>query len=231
MRTPEDALLIARRWAGDPGGDQHVEIESLAAALVLHLIGEADGRVNADALEAVRIDPRKPFLRAALYQDLKSERPAARPLDEKAVLDGVAGFAKERQRALRHRPVAPRAVGNGRFPAAFEDVIAHRAGKGRQERTLAGLRWATGGGELGVIEEASRSAIETAVNVGVHPLEVEHHPERLTHSNISKDRPARVEGEALHSLWQAIGQAFLDDAAVPHRGKIVGAYPTRCSGI
>ena len=58
LRTPEEALLIARRWAGDPGGDQHVEIEFLAAALVLHLIGEADVSVNADAPEAVRIDPR-----------------------------------------------------------------------------------------------------------------------------------------------------------------------------
>jgi hypothetical protein len=47
--------------------DQHVEIEFLAAPLVLHLIDEADGSVNADAPEAVRIEPRKPFLRAALY--------------------------------------------------------------------------------------------------------------------------------------------------------------------
>jgi hypothetical protein len=31
---------------------------------------------------------------------------------------------------------------NGRFPASFEDVIAHRARKGRQERPLAGIRWA-----------------------------------------------------------------------------------------
>ena len=97
------------------------------------------------------IEQRKPFLRAALYQDLEGERPAARPLDENAVLDGVAGFAKERQRALRHRPVAPRTVSNGRFPASFEDVIAHRAGKGRQERLLAGIRWAAAGGELRII--------------------------------------------------------------------------------
>src|ERR1700733_7058384 len=80
-------------------------------------------------------------------------------------------------------------------------------------------------------KKASRSAIEATVKVGVDPLEVEHQAERFARSNISKYRPARVEGEALHSLWQAIGQAFLDGAAVPHGRKIVGAYPTPSVGL
>ena len=56
-------------------------------------------------------------------------------------------------------------------------------------------------------------------------------PQRFAHSNISKYRPAHVEGEALHSLWQAIGQTFLDGAAVPHGRKIVGAHPTPSVGL
>src|SRR5208282_706827 len=84
---------------------------------------------------------------------------------------------------------------------------------------------------LRIIKKASRSAIEPAVKVGVDPLEVKHHAERFALSNISKYRPAHVDGEALHSLSPAIGQALLDVAAVPHGRKIVGAYPTPSVGL
>ena len=96
--------------------------------------------------------PRKPLARG-LYEDLEGEGPAARRRRADR-LEGV-GFAKERQRAPRHRPVAPRTVGHRRFPPSFEDVIAHRAGKGRKERLLAGIRWAAGGGGVRIIKKAS----------------------------------------------------------------------------
>jgi putative DNA primase/helicase len=65
------ALIVVMTGGGNNGKTSLVrvliEIEFLAAALILQLIDEADGSANADAPEAVRIEPRKPVLRAALY--------------------------------------------------------------------------------------------------------------------------------------------------------------------
>ena len=71
VSSPAHALLVAGRGRGLPQADHHVEIETLAAALVLHLIHRAHPRFDADAAQLPGIIERKPLLVAAGDQNFE----------------------------------------------------------------------------------------------------------------------------------------------------------------
>ena len=85
----------------------------------MHFVDETDGHVDADALEALRIAQRKPFLLAILHQDLEGQRPAARRRDQRAILDDVARFAKQRQPPVAFRTIGATALTSTSASAKF----------------------------------------------------------------------------------------------------------------
>src|SRR5689334_12989703 len=81
-------------------------------------------------------------------------------------------------------------------------------------------------GQLAAVEIACGSFVEVEKIVVVDPFEVEQLQDRLAHADVGEKRPARVEYQSLHALWQPIGKSFFNDAAVAERRKIVRGLPT-----
>ena len=79
--------------------------------------------------------------------------------------------------------------------------------------------------EVAAIEIARGSLIEAEEVCAVEPFEVEQLQDRLSHAHIGKDRAPCIEHQALHALWQSVGQVFLDDTAVAHCRKVVSGLP------
>src|SRR6185437_15152488 len=80
-RAPPASLLVAGRGRGDPGADHHVEVEARAPALELHLVHQADIRLDSDAGEVAGVSERQALLVAVPDQDLEGER-RAMPIDQ-----------------------------------------------------------------------------------------------------------------------------------------------------
>ena len=114
---------------------------------------------------------------------------------------------------------------------SIHDVGAHAPGNGAsnsRSRALAGDAVCR---EIATVEIARGALIEVEEIGVVEPFEIEQLQDRLAHTDIGKNRPARVEDQALHAFRQSVGQVFLDDAAFAQRRKFVSGLPAAGIGF
>src|SRR5207248_1455063 len=114
------------------------------------------------------------------------ERIAARALAQLGALELVAGFGKQRERALERATVAARAVADRRMPAAVAHVSPHRIREGREQRALARIRCASMGGQFRAFEIARRAPIMAEKVILIDPFEIEQESDRLAHPAIGE---------------------------------------------
>src|SRR5262245_5903397 len=85
--------------------------------------------------------------------------------------------------------------------------------------------------EIAAVKIARRSLIEAEEIRAVEPLEIKQLQDRFTHARIGEDWAPCIEYQALHTLGQAVGQVFLDDAGIAHCWEVVSGLPAPRVGL
>ncbi|MNZ14100.1 hypothetical protein D3C78_310170 [compost metagenome] len=105
-----------------------------------------------------------------------------------------------------------------------EYLLGDLAAQRFEDFQLAGAGQAAGG-HFRVVEVAAGTGVCAVEQLLVGPLVVQQQAQRLAHAHVLEHRAADVEDEALHARGVAVGQLFLDQAAIAHGGYVVGGGP------